>query len=365
MKDIYELLNDANMDESDFEEMEVSDLEKARVKKALRKSIRKKRALNWKKGLLATSIVFGLTTTTIGFTFPTYASQIPIIGDIFRFFDEGKDGLYTNYKEFSNELNLSQESNGVQVTINDAIFDGKTVTVTYSIDSDKDLGDLIVFDHIHVKGSDGAAGSSQVTKVADNHYVGIMTSSVFGLNNAGTANVKWNVKELKNLETGEEIKGNWNFAFSLQATESSDYLIDQSTENNGVKVAIEKVTITPMSFIVYYDQEVSDVVNEKWHSVDVELVIKDEFGNTYTGQGNGGTGDIFNNISWSSTFEKMGEDATKLIITPHVTFRSYNEENHGGVEFTDKGPIKLPILTKQGQGTEKFDLDEIVIELNK
>ncbi len=365
MKDIYELLNDANMDENDLEEMEVSELEKAKVKKALRKSIRKKRTMNWKKGLLAASIVFGLTTTTIGITFPTYASQIPIIGDIFRFFDEGKDGLYKNYKEFSNELNLTQESNGVRVTINDAIFDGKTVTVTYSIDGNKDLGDIIVFDHIHVRGSDGAAGSSQVTKVADNQYVGIMTSSVFGLNNPESAKVKWNVNALKNVETGEEVKGNWSFAFSLQATESSNFVVGQSAEDNGVKVNIEKVTITPMSFIVYYNQEVSEVVNEKWHSVDVELDIRDEFGNTYTGQGNGGTGDLFNNISWSSTFEKIHEEATKLFITPHVTFRSYNEENHGGVEFTAKGAIKLPIPTKQGQGMEKFVLEEIVIELNK
>ena len=32
MKDIYELLNDINIDENEFEEMEVSELEKAKVK---------------------------------------------------------------------------------------------------------------------------------------------------------------------------------------------------------------------------------------------------------------------------------------------------------------------------------------------
>ena len=35
---------------------------------------------------------------------------------------------------------MTRESNGVKVTINDAVFDGRTITITYSIESDKDLG---------------------------------------------------------------------------------------------------------------------------------------------------------------------------------------------------------------------------------
>ena len=36
MKDIYELLNDIDIDENEFEEMKVSEIEKARIKKRLR-----------------------------------------------------------------------------------------------------------------------------------------------------------------------------------------------------------------------------------------------------------------------------------------------------------------------------------------
>ena len=43
MKDIYELLNDIDIDENEFEEMEVSEFEKAKVKKALKKSLNEKK----------------------------------------------------------------------------------------------------------------------------------------------------------------------------------------------------------------------------------------------------------------------------------------------------------------------------------
>ena len=52
-----------------------------------------------------------------------------------------KQDLYDNYKEYSTEMNMTEESNGIKVTINDAVFDGKTVAITYSIESDQDLGD--------------------------------------------------------------------------------------------------------------------------------------------------------------------------------------------------------------------------------
>ena len=49
MKDIYELLNDIDIDEKEFEEMEVTEFEKAKVKKALKKSLNeKKKRKSWK-----------------------------------------------------------------------------------------------------------------------------------------------------------------------------------------------------------------------------------------------------------------------------------------------------------------------------
>lgn len=369
MKDIYELLNDIDIDENEFEEMEVSELEKARVKKAIRKSLsEKKKKKSWKKYIAASAIIIGLSVSAFGISFPAYAGNIPVIGDIFRFLDNGRTGLYDDYKEYSTEFNMTEESKGIRVTINDAIYDGKTVSLTYSIESEYDLGDdPFIHEFLDIKGSNGQAGSSIISKVDDNHYVGLVTASNLGLTNDETVKVKWKIESITNQETQEEINGNWNFALKLDATESVTQKNDQSSERNGVQVRIGDISITPMSFIVYYDQIVSQEVRDRWHGVEVEIEVKDDLGNHYSGEGNGGTGDSEGyHISWSKTFEKLDENATKLIITPTITLIEYTSDNFGGVEITENGEHKkMTIPTKPGKGREEFVLKDIVIELEK
>lgn len=53
MKDIYELLNDIDIDEKELEEIGTSEIEKEKVKRNLKQSIRtKKKMKSWKKVLL-------------------------------------------------------------------------------------------------------------------------------------------------------------------------------------------------------------------------------------------------------------------------------------------------------------------------
>lgn len=366
MKDIYELLNDMDIDENEFEEMEASEFEKAKVKRTLKKSLnQKKKMKGWKRNVAAAAIIVGLSATAFGLTFPVYAGNIPVIGDIFRFLDNGRTGLYDDYKEYSTEINMTEESKGIKVTINDAIYDGQTVSVTYSIESNQDLGDdPIIFDHLDIKGSTGTAGSSKISKVDKNHYVGLVTASSFNLTDEDTIKIKWDIDSITIPEQQEEIKGNWNFSLALEATESNTQLSDRSAEQNGVKVNIGKISVTPMSFIVYYDQVVSEEVRNKWHGVDVDIEIKDDLGNSYSGEGNGGTGDSDGyNVSWSKTFEKLDQNATKLIITPHITLREYTSDNFGSVGITKDGPREIPIPKKSGKDKEEFVLEDIIIEL--
>jgi len=366
MKDIYELLNDVNVDDSEFEEMVVTEIEKAKVKSALERSItKKKKRIHWKMNIAAAAVVVGLSTATLGLTFPAYAGNIPIIGDIFRFLDNGKTGLYDNYKEYSTEMNMTQDSNGIKMTINDAVFDGKTVAITYSIESDRDLGeDLTIFDTADIKGSDGMTGSSRISKIDDNHYVGLDRITPTGLTSKNI-DVKWKIDDLHLIEMEKEIKGNWKFAFSLKATDSQVQLTNQSVEQSGLSVNIEKVAFTPMSFIVHYNQKATEQVKDKWHEAYVELEIKDDLGHFYSGEGNGGSGQDIYTMNWSKTFEKLDPNATKLIVTPHVTFRSHDSTTSGGVEITKNGVKEISTPSKPGVERDEFIMDDIVIELEK
>ncbi|HHT7239434.1 MULTISPECIES: DUF4179 domain-containing protein [Bacillus] len=368
MKDIYELLNEIDIDEKELKEIETSEIEKEKVKRNLKQSIRtKKKMKTWKKGVAAASILVGLSVATLGIGFPTYAGGLPIVGDIFRFLDNGRTGLYENYKEFSTELNMTRESNGVKVTINDAVFDGRTITITYSIESDKDLGEKpFLFGSPQVMGFNGAGGSSQVTKVGEKKYVGMTTMSGHRNERLDVANVWWDIEAIEMDYKGNSIKGNWNFALSLKAMDSKEVKVNGVSEKEGIKVNIDKMEVTPMSFIVFFNQEESKALRSIWDSADVELEIKDDLGNRYAGEGNGGSSTVAepHKSSWSATFQKLNENATKLIVTPHVHLRVHTPENHGGVEYVNGKEKKIEVPKKEAKSKD-IVLDDIVIDLKK
>jgi hypothetical protein len=129
-------------------------------------------------------------------------------------------------------------------------------------------------------------------------------------------------------------------------------------------VNVDEITVTPMSFIVYFDQVVTEKVRKKWDGVDASIEVKDDLGNSYSGKGNGGSGDKEGyNTSWSKTFEKLDQNATKLIITPHLSLYEYTSENHGSVEMTRDGSDEIQIPKKSGKGKEEYILEDIFIEL--
>ncbi|EEM78519.1 ECF-type sigma factor negative effector [Bacillus thuringiensis serovar pondicheriensis BGSC 4BA1] len=338
------------------------------MKRNVKQSIHtKKKMRSWKKGVAAASILVGVSVAMLGIGFPTYAGGLPIVGDIFRFLDNGRTGLYENYKEFSTELNMTRESNGVKVTINDAVFDGRTITITYSIESDKDLGEKPnIFGYPQVMGFNGGGGSSQVTKVGEKKYVGMTTMSSNSSKRLDVANVWWNMEEIELDYKGNSIKGNWNFALSLKAMESKEVKVNGVSENELIKVNIDKMEVTPMSFIVFFNQEESKVLRSIWDSADVELEIKDDLGNKYAGEGNGGTSTVAepHKSSWSATFQKLNKNATKLIVTPQVNLRVHTSENFGGVEFINGIEKKIEVPNKEAKKKD-IVLDDIVIDLKK
>ena len=61
------------------------------------------------------------------------------------------------------------------------------------------------------------------------------------------------------------------------------------------------------TYVIYrfYNQEESKALRRIWDSADVELEIKDDLGNQYAGEGNGGTGTVAepHKSSWSTTFQ--------------------------------------------------------------
>ncbi|MFT5871520.1 MAG: hypothetical protein ACI8WT_000440 [Clostridium sp.] len=376
MKDIYELLNDVDIDVDEIDENEdgnikVEYIEKLRIKKALRKAIKKNRSWN-KRAIIAAGLFFAMIgcAGVIGVANPAYATDIPIVGDIFRFLDNGRTGVYDKYKENANEINVTKESNGNSITIKDAIFDGRTLTYTYEIKSNKDLGERptlgiggSVIQIEDYKG--GLAGSSGTQRVDKNTYVGKDTYTID--EQREKINFQLKIKSIADVSSGEakeanEAKGNWKFKISLQALQSTKQAVNKGTENEGIKVNIDAISKTSATFSINYSQSITEKVKEKWFSVSTDLEVRDDLGNVYKGEGNGGSGDE-TTLNWRETFGKLDVMAHQLIITPKI----HMSNNGGGAQIDESGKeteIKVNIDENHPESGDII-LDNIVVDLDK
>lgn len=373
MKDIYELLNDINIDESEMDEYEVnnmgvSSIEKLRIKKALRKAIKKNKP-GHKKAIIAAGLFFAMIgcTGVIGIANPTYATDIPIVGNIFRFLDNDRTGVYDKYKENANEINVTKESNGNSITIKDAIFDGRTLTYTYEIKSNEDLGENPTLGSggpsIEIEDYNGEiSGSSRTQRAYKNTYVCKDTYTID--EQRKQINFQLKIKSVKamNGEESKQIKGKWKFRISLPALQSTKQAVNKGTEKDGINVNINSISKTTATFSIDLSQSITKKVKEKWFDVSTELEVRDNLGNVYKGEDNGARGDE-TTLNFRETFGKLDVKAHQLIITPKI----HMSNTGGGVE-TDKNGKETEIKAKTDENhPEKGDiiLDNIVVDLDK
>lgn len=380
MKDIYELLNEVEIDDEEIKKVEVEakeymklkgedavirDLEKTAIKRALKKRINKKNRW-YGKGMVAavtTAMIIG-GTLCIGIVNPTYAASLPIVGDIFRFLDNGRTGIYDLYKENAQEINVTKESNGVSITVQDALFDGKTVYITYVVNTDKDLGDMPkigIGPTFSIKDYEGGmTGSAQSKKIDEHTYVAQESYTIDEFKQSIKCKLK--IKEILIVGSNnqESIKGNWQFEFELGATEGIREEVNESTTEDEFSVTIDYIMRTPMSYIINYTQEVPEAYRTEWDDVGTMLEVKDDLGNSYDGDMNGSRGRTGTGImSFTMTFGKIDERASKLIVTPRIFCSTYK----GGVAIDAKGN-ETQLQPKSDKEDRMLVLPEIIIPIS-
>lgn len=366
MGDMYELLNDIEVDDNEMEEMEVSEFERERIKKKLRKQVKSHKTL--KKVAIAAGLSFAVILGTVSFAVsnPVYAESIPIIGNIFTFINKENSKLYSGYLENANEINVTKEDKGVSVTIQNAIFDGRTITYTYEIKTNKDLGENVS------TGSSlssiknyygGLSGSSGIKKVSDCTYVGQDTYTI----NERRDKIEFliDIDHIWNMDQDESqaIKGNWVFNINLDAIENEVTPINKTIEKDGIELSINNITKTPVSCIVEYSFKVPQDIQDKYFHSYILLSAKDDLGNVYQSEDNGSYGNTNDGINHATvTFEKLNPDAKKFILTPKADLSNTG----GGVSGDENGVTKeiTPTIDENHPERGEITLDDIVIDLN-
>lgn len=297
-KNIYEALHDMNSSIDEYEKMEVSDIEKAKMEKAFMTSIRKSKFNLKKIGLIAAAlalavILFGQTE----FGGNVYANVVNTLSDVASSIlggerPEGNNDRYAeNYDVFAElkpylcDVNMTAEDNGIEVKLTDVLIsedrlafntifaeDGKQLnapTFDYDVYVDDKLMEL---ENKHGRGiysDDGTMSQNSIARIS-----GIDTTSDLDIK------IKINKVQIRD-GSNEFINGDWTFDFRANgkklAADSIVKEIDKKIEKDGKIVDFKKLVYNPLDKVIYAEISNYDGIYDSF-----KLCGQDDLGNDFT-----------------------------------------------------------------------------------
>lgn len=285
----------------------------------------------------------------VGLSYTTFAQEIPFVNSIFKLFSEKEYGkTLVGYEKFAEAENMTVESNGTTITITETLLDSKKLFVSYSIETDKDLGTIALIDgSFTLNGQQNSLFHAEhdINKIGKNKYAG-MTTAILPLSHSiDEGTFQFNIRELSNPENSEVVQGEWDFQIYAKSSDTIIQTVEvPKSEMNDLNVEISKITYTPYSFIVNYKEGIhNDVLNEKYNVIYSELLLKDDLGNTYKSKFNGGYGNS-GVTDYMITFGQLHPNAKTLIFTPIFHFKN---------------------LDNIYESVETMQLDDIIVEIER
>lgn len=339
MKELIEL------DIDKLELLEVTDMEKARVKQNVLN--KRNKAPIWRHMAVAAAIIVGATTAT-GFAFPSFASQIPFMENVVSYINNDEQD-YKKFESFSTDIGLAQTSNGLTVMIDKAVYDGTNITVSFAIETNHDFGEMMHNKAPHwfdVEGAIGHSGGGRITKISDTRYVGISTLTPIFKEEVYPEDIKitWTPHAFYSMSNDLEVEGDWSFAFSLKRLDGDIQLVNETVQQKDVSFTLQSVEFTDVSTVILYEQVVTDELLKEWPSVTPVFYVTDDLGHVYM-NGQGGSGkspDSGKTFKGTTDIGAIQEGASQLIIQP----------------------VEIASLMN-GKGHIEIELDPIVVDLKK
>lgn len=367
-KDIFKLLNQVNINESEFNDMddEVQKIQKERIKKNMKKRI-KSESIDTKTRIRNKVIRYSCAAAITGVVclagaataFPAFAKNIPILNSIIQSFNSeyGDHGDYTKYSEL---INKSVTDNGITISINEALADDSELVIGYTITSSKSIKGQVMPDllsDMKVNGkSEDAYGSSGGKYLNDCTYVGldsISTDQIHDLNN-------FNV-DLKINDISKELPGEWNFAFSV----SKEDLIKNSTiiyPNTKIDfpdsvVNFDKLMKSPLGITIYISGNYKDKGKQSHFGIfdyNNWLAFDDKGVELYPKSIGGGTSNINKQPNFKSqmSFANLSDDSKYVTIIPYKVVPS----EMGSAEMDKDGNEKVTTI----EGVEEIDTEKTI-----
>lgn len=297
----------------------------------------KKRRFNIKKVCSICACCVSITLF-LGMAMPTYASNIPIIGSIFKMFNYK---TYENYDKYSSDLNITKESNGVKMTISKVVYDEIKLSVFYTIESEKEINFIPRFPgaELKINGKVTTFGGGGPGKFSEDHktFVGVMEYNVSKKNSVlkevqeetllgGYVEIPdefvftLNIDEIGTPDDNNSVKGKWNFNIPVSNEKVSGKVnekecdIDLSDIQSGY--LINKIITTPLNTVIQGTR-----MDEGVNPNDLFFAVFDDKGRYIESKSGGATGrkDKDGNyiMYFNNNFKEIYDDTESLTFIPY------------------------------------------------
>lgn len=334
---IYEMLNEANIDLDEYKKQDFTEFEKKKIKNKFKRSVNKKDF--YKKGIVVASVAvvsFGILGSNLG----TYAFET--LG-VIAYDISNALGIKKDIAEYKTVVNQGITKNGIKIKLNEVILDNDELIVSTTATSDKKLGgagDISLDGDVYINGrnvSEGASGSaSQLDEYSAESVISHSLDNIDENDLKGDIDIK--IKYSRGHIGEQDIRGPWVFEFKVNGdelrAETKEIKLDNSfTFDNGQNIKLEKYTSNDVGQKIYFS------LDSQGTDYNMELRGHDDLGNEVTFYISRVRGDqgIFKIESIDGL---VNENAKELKLTPYATEetktsgQSSNDYKVIGEEFT-------------------------------
>lgn len=339
MKDIYELLNNINIDESEFVEMNVNDIEKTKVKKILKKSARKNSYINGLKVASVAILSVGLLgTTSLGQK--TFANINEFFYDI-----STQLGINKGLDDYKKVVGESITKDGVTVSLNEVVVDKDQLIVTQTIKSkDKiEYGYASPNTKIFINGKEIKSDAGGSAQPIDDNTVELFMYYKLDTKLTGDIDVRMEISSIgfMNGEKEETKQGPWMFEFKTNAKivkDTKEVKLDESFKlENGQTIKLEKYTSNDLAKEIKFSKD--------FNGNDYDMLLKgtDNLGNNVEFRLNDNYEDkgTFKIVPYGDTGD-LNENAKELKLTAYAYKISDGNINGNYKKVSDEFTINLP-----------------------
>lgn len=280
--------------------------------------VKVKRRNRWMPAVATVVLIAGISAATLSAApaLANYMAQLPVIGNVFSIFAENKHGVAA-FDQFSEDVGLIQTSNGITISIDEAIYDGTKLTFTYQVASEAPLDSSAYLSSFpELLEAEGPTGGMQ-SEVIDGVIAGIAEITHLD-EDAEVVNVVWEPQVLFTEE--KAIAGDWKFEFAVKQLAQKPITLDEKVSSDGVTVHLQELTITDIAVNIAYQQLVDPAIVEAGNFVEAELIAGDDLGNVYRMPFNGGStpGDALTaeDFEWTASLRGLDPNASILTFYP-------------------------------------------------